>query len=227
MGELHTIDNATGRERVRRRGVNAPREQQVPVEERTAVRFKAMRREAMILTAINNRLRHHCVQLQQEVDELARNSFRDPGTGLATQWLFSDRLRTAMKLADRTFQRVGLVRLRFDDSDPGTDPAVGEAMAREAARHLVQQVRASDTVCRTDDGEFLVLLPEIAEATTPALVARKLESALEPLRAGAQAQRGRAVTLQASTATYPANGSTERALLAYLSRRLRATAAAG
>ena len=187
--------------------------------ERSTQRVKSLRKEATILATLNNRLRQHCLELQQEVEELTRQSFLDPLTGMVERLLFLDRLRAAMRLSDRTCRRIGLVYVSLEVYDLGPDISVTEGCIRETAHRVVCNIRASDTACRIRSRDFIVMLPEVDDASVPEFVARKLTALLQ---AAALSGKSCSFAFHTATAIYPTHGSTEAALLSYLASQVHA-----
>ena len=101
----------------------------------------------------------------------------DEETGLPSRLRFWDRVEQSLAWADRHGGRVGVLLL-----DVGDVGRVRERMGPEAGTHLIRQVgrrligslRKQDSVARTGEFEFAVLLPEIDSSTGAATVAHKL-----------------------------------------------------
>jgi len=195
-----------------------PEESAAAVTEANSIehQLRAVRNEALVLTAINESLRRRCAQLQQEVDQLAGSNMVDPFLGVATRSLFSDRLRTAIGLADRSCRCVGLLRLRFQIAERLCGQEIAAASLREVARRLARHLRESDTLCRLESTEFVVLLPEIA---SPATLRRVAENLAATWTQQARPNFEHARLAHVAKAFYPANGATEQELLSYLARQ--------
>jgi two-component system, sensor histidine kinase LadS len=85
----------------------------------------------------------------------------DPLTGLPSRTLFSDRLQTAMRLADRNGSRLALIYLDLDHFKPVNDQyghATGDALLKQVAQRIQRRIRESDTLARIGGDEFVVLL---------------------------------------------------------------------
>src|SRR5207253_4112968 len=85
-------------------------------------------------------------------------------------------------------------------------PAGDELLVRIANR-LVMHLRTCDTIGRLGGDEFLVLMPQIDDASTVAVMARDLLVAVSqpvPLESGHEAY----VTASIGVSLYPADGST-------------------
>lgn len=131
------------------------------------------------------------------VAELTRSSELDALTHLPNRLLLIDRFSQSLTHAKRNDGRLALLFMDLDGFKQINDTlghTVGDEVLREVSRCLVGCVRQIDTVCRLGGDEFIVLLPEIADAANPALVAQKLIEALgQIVEAG-----GKPVTVSAS-----------------------------
>lgn len=122
------------------------------------------------------------------LDELARNSQRDPLTGTPNRGLMNDRLDSAIMLARRRDTHIALLFIDLDYFKPINDTLghpVGDVVLCQVARRLESVVRGSDTVSRYGGDEFLVLLAEVTQASDAAQIADKmLVSLSEPCHVG-------------------------------------------
>ncbi|WP_439536671.1 diguanylate cyclase domain-containing protein [Methyloversatilis sp.] len=122
------------------------------------------------------------------LDELARNSQRDPLTGMPNRALMNDRLDSAITLARRRGTHIAVLFIDLDYFKPINDTLghpVGDAVLCEVARRLEDVVRDSDTVSRYGGDEFLVLLAEVTQASDAAQIAAKMLASLtEPCHVG-------------------------------------------
>lgn len=129
-------------------------------------------------------------QLKQAKARLEFLAHHDVLTGLPNRTLFEDRLQEALHRAHRHGAIVGLLFIDLDHFKHINDSlghGVGDQMLQGVAARLRAQVRETDTVARLGGDEFTVLLDELAESGTAAIVAEKLRAALaEPLVVGNQ-----------------------------------------
>lgn len=145
--------------------------------------------------------------------ELTRATQQDPLTGTPNRVLMRDRLDTAIAAARRHGGQLALLFLDLDDFKAINDAlghANGDTMLQLLAKRLVASVRDSDTVSRHGGDEFLILLPQIAQAADAALIATKLLAAVAaPARVGSHAWQ---LTASLGIAVYPQDGSDADAL---------------
>lgn len=115
------------------------------------------------------------------VAELTRSSELDALTSLPNRLLLIDRFSQSLTHARRNDGRLALLFMDLDGFKQINDQLghkIGDEVLRAVSRCLVGCVRQIDTVCRLGGDEFIVLLPEIADAANPGLVAQKLIDAL-------------------------------------------------
>jgi diguanylate cyclase (GGDEF)-like protein len=119
------------------------------------------------------------VHAQERIRHLA---FHDRLTGLANRMKLEDELRAALSAANRHDDLVGVIFLDLDDFKPINDElghAVGDFVLKQVADRMRSCVREVDTVARLGGDEFLVLVTRVAAREHLAVVARKLEEAIE------------------------------------------------
>ncbi|HEX7954631.1 MAG TPA: diguanylate cyclase, partial [Burkholderiales bacterium] len=101
----------------------------------------------------------------------------DALTELPNRVLARDRAEVAMAFSDRSRQKMALLFLDLDQFKTVNDSlghTVGDALLRAVASRLRGCVRDTDTISRQGGDEFLIVLPEVADADAVAAVATKV-----------------------------------------------------
>lgn len=97
---------------------------------------------------------------KEQRERLTYSSTHDALTGLTNRAAFEELLEQAAKAADaEPFCALFIDLDRFKQVNDTGGHAAGDALLRDLAQVLVQQVRRSDTVARLGGDEFAVLLP--------------------------------------------------------------------
>jgi len=128
-------------------------------------------------------------KLQSANEELRRQAFVDPLTGLPNRVLFEDRLLHAVRRSERAEERISegkqprlaVLFIDLDGFKPVNDSfghAAGDAVLREAALRLRRTARDSDTVARVGGDEFVMLMEEVGSLADCVTLARRLVDAL-------------------------------------------------
>ncbi|MDI3259580.1 MAG: EAL domain-containing protein [Sinobacteraceae bacterium] len=124
-----------------------------------------------------------------ELEDRHRRQFqsasRDQLTGLANRQLFEDRVQQALAHARRGGLRFALCYLDLDGFKAVNDQyghAVGDALLKEVAGLLQEEVRESDTVARLGGDEFGVLLVPTDDDFHPQQAAQRIYHRLNALR---------------------------------------------
>lgn len=137
---------------------------------------------------------------------LLQRALHDELTGAPRRSLLLDRLHIALTQAERNAGKGAVLFVDLDHFKKVNDSlghAAGDTVLKESWRRLVASVRARDTVARFGGDEFVVLLPELAQAEDALIVGHKLQLAL----AAPLAVAGRTLTLGASIGVVGFSGS--------------------
>lgn len=115
-------------------------------------------------------------------EQLARMAFHDYLSGLPNRRLFEDRLKMALKHAERHGERVGLIVIdgrNFKRINDTYGHEVGDEVINKIARRLELAVRQVDTVARLGGDEFAIVLPELAEERDAIFIAERIVNVFE------------------------------------------------
>jgi len=119
---------------------------------------------------------------KQEEQRMRRMAHEDALTGLPNRVLLHDRMRQAIRTADREGHKVGLVYFDLDHFKPVNDThghAAGDRLLRMVAERLRAALRESDTLARVGGDEFAVLLPRCQQPQDAERVAATILTRLE------------------------------------------------
>ena len=161
------------------------------------------------------------VELIADITELRRaeqamrfTAYHDTLTGLPNRRLLDDRLRQAIRLAQRRDRMVATLLVHLDDFRQVNDTlghGAGDAVLREVAQRLTSCVRKADTLARAGADEFAVVVCDLKEESDCRIVAEKLLQALAPeFRVGARRLR---LGVSIGISLFPADGGDGEALL--------------
>ena len=139
----------------------------------------------------------------------------DELTGLPNRSMFGQLLKFTIATArryERTFAVLFVDLDRFKVVNDTLGHEAGDAVLKEFARRLKQNLRSSDIVARLGGDEFSVLVPEVDDATQVAAVAREiLSAAVKPVLISGRECR---VTASVGISIYPVDAQDEESLLA-------------
>jgi diguanylate cyclase (GGDEF)-like protein/PAS domain S-box-containing protein len=113
--------------------------------------------------------------------QISQLAYHDALTGLLNRFSLQSQLEQALAMAHREQRALAVVFLdldRFKVINDTMGHAVGDALLKEVAYRLRDNVRDSDIVARLGGDEFVVVLTEVDDATAAARVADKLLQAL-------------------------------------------------
>ena len=153
--------------------------------------------------------------------EMHRLALYDSLTRLANRRLFDDRLRQALRAADRGGHMVGVLRLDVDDFkslNDGYGHQAGDLVLRLVGRRLTRHLRRVDTAARIGGDEFAIIVPGFTRAEDFAEMARRILRVLgRPYRHAGKRIHS---TVSVGCALYPRHGLTPESLLANADRAL-------
>jgi diguanylate cyclase (GGDEF)-like protein len=161
------------------------------------------------------------IELIADITELRRAeqaarflAYHDSLTGLPNRRLLDDRLRQAIRLAQRRDRMVAALLVRLDDLRQLNDTlghGAGDAVLREVAQRLAACVRKADTLARAGADEFAVVVCDLKDKADCRIVAEKLQQALAAeFHVGARRLR---VAASIGVSLFPADGGDGEVLL--------------
>jgi diguanylate cyclase (GGDEF)-like protein len=126
------------------------------------------------------------IEHRRFLDQLSYQAHHDTLTRLPNRALLNDRLENAVMEAHARHQRVGLLYIDVDELrhiNERLSHRSGDDVLIEVARRLRAALRPADTLGRIGGDEFIVILPDIADAgAAMGIAARLLESVRQPMR---------------------------------------------
>ncbi len=118
-------------------------------------------------------------------EQMEYQAYHDVLTDLPNRLLFRDRIGVALAHAKRHRTAAAVMFLDLDQFKIVNDSlghTVGDGLLRAVAARLVASVRAHDTVARMGGDEFTILLSDVGDSGSAAVVAQKiLESVSHPV----------------------------------------------
>jgi diguanylate cyclase (GGDEF)-like protein len=157
----------------------------------------------------------------EERQQLRDQAETDPLTGIGNRRRAIRALAAAIGLAEQTDDRVGVVYLDLDHFKRVNDTHghdVGDKVLSSFARHLMQMVRAYDTVSRIGGEEFLIVCPGLDERAGEALARRIVEAT--PSACASSLPIGSRQTASAGVACFPLAAAHSEGLLQAADRAL-------
>ena len=121
-------------------------------------------------------------QLKQSEERLEHLAHYDPLTNLPNRLLVQSRLEHALKLAERSRQRVAVLFIdldRFKNINDSLGHPVGDELLRAIAKRLSGRLREGDTLGRLGGDEFLLILENVRQPEDAAEIAHTLIGLLE------------------------------------------------
>jgi diguanylate cyclase (GGDEF)-like protein/PAS domain S-box-containing protein len=153
-------------------------------------------------------------ELKRAELNIQKLAYFDTLTGLPNRLLLQDRLRQAIKRAERNRQMLALLFLDLDHFKVINDTlghAAGDQLLKEVANRLSRHVRAYDTVARMGGDEFVLLLNQVTATGHVSGIAQNiLETLAPPFELGIQEVF---VTTSIGIAMYPTDGADGERLL--------------
>ena len=161
------------------------------------------------------------LELLSDVTELRRAeqamrflAYHDTLTGLPNRRLLDDRLRQAIRLAQRRDRMVATLLVHLDDFRQVNDSLgheAGDAVLREVAERLTGCVRKADTLARAGADEFALVVCDLKDEADCRIVADKVLDALgAEFRAGSRRVR---LAVSIGISLFPADAGDGEALL--------------
>ena len=117
------------------------------------------------------------VSLDHAKEQLRHLAHHDALTNLPNRRLLEEQIKQAVATAKQAKHLSAVMFLdldRFKIVNDSLGHQAGDEVLREAARRIKSRVRHEDTVCRIGGDEFIILLREIEQANSAALVAQKM-----------------------------------------------------
>ena len=158
----------------------------------------------------------HVDSVEQALQQLSEAAQLDVLTRLPNRIVLFNNFAQAAAMADRSGQRVAILFIDLDNFKQINDTlghAVGDEVLKLTGHCLCSSVREADTVCRHGGDEFLILLPELPDASAAVRIADQVIAALAaPQRVGEHVLR---VAASIGISIYPDDGTDAHTLIAH------------
>lgn len=114
---------------------------------------------------------------KQDEEHIRKQAHFDALTGLPNRFLLFDRLDQAIFSARREKWTLAMLFIdldRFKSVNDSLGHPAGDELLNSVAKRLLSSIREADTVARFGGDEFVILIQDITEANTAAIVADKI-----------------------------------------------------
>ena len=165
------------------------------------------------------KLQHALTEAEGLRKELREQAIRDPLTGLFNRRFLEESMNHEVARARRGKSGFGVIMLDMDKFKLLNDTyghESGDAVLREVACLLLENVRAGDVACRYGGDEFIILMPGAS-----------LDAAMRKAGQLGELLRAKALGCSTGVATYPDQGSSGPELLRSVDAALYRAKAAG
>lgn len=145
-------------------------------------------------------------------DKLRSQALRDPLTGLYNRRYMEDALERVVRLAERERTEVSVIMIDLDHFKRLNDQhghAKGDAVLRDTAAAIVNQLRETDIACRYGGEELIVVLPNCG-LDMAAAKAERIRTSIEAL----SEPNGAQISASLGVACVPMTSNSSRELLA-------------
>ncbi len=153
--------------------------------------------------------------------QITHMALHDALTGLPNRVLLEDRIKIALRLAERAGQMVGICFIDLDHFKVINDSMghnAGDRLLVVFAERLRTELRIGDTLARWGGDEFVLLLPDMDSENAIRQVADKVVLALQPpLELDGGETR---VTFSMGAAVFPSDGSEVETLFSHADRAM-------
>ena len=160
-----------------------------------------------------NLLKEHQATLEQK-EKLTYNLKHDNLTSLPNRVLLNDRLKQAIKHAQREEKQIAVIFVDVDKFKSVNDDLghnTGDMLLIEIAKRLKNSIRQTDTVARFGGDEFIVLIEDIKNIHDIIKVISKIQAALEKKIMLGQTEHY--ITLSMGVSIFPNDGKTTQTIL--------------
>ncbi len=135
-------------------------------------------------SALLDRSIRHAIGRRNTEAKLSFLATHDQLTGLANRYLFYEHLTRSISIAKRQQSTFGLLFMdldKFKDINDSLGHDIGDMLLIEVANRIREAVRVTDVVARIGGDEFTLLLDDTKNKKELALIAKKIQNAIEPM----------------------------------------------